>query len=275
MAADFKTAEPLEYYRQFLKENIRPDGRGFHEFRETTLNIGSISTAEGSALVKLGNTTVVCGVKAELAEPKLDSPKQGYIVPNIDLPPLCSPHFRPGPPNEQAQVLNQFFADIITNSQMINLADLCIVEAKLVWALYVDMICLDYDGNVTDACMVAMLAALKNTRLYDITINEETETPEPSKTRDIALTLKSEPVASTFGIFDDTHLYADPTDEEEKISTGTVTVVVTKDEKLISVHKPGCSPMSNDKLQECFKQAIVRAREVHNLIETAFTQIDR
>ena len=25
---------------------------------------GSISTAEGSALVKLGNTTVVCGVKA-------------------------------------------------------------------------------------------------------------------------------------------------------------------------------------------------------------------
>jgi len=26
--------------------------------------IGSISTAEGSALVKLGNTTIVCGVKA-------------------------------------------------------------------------------------------------------------------------------------------------------------------------------------------------------------------
>jgi len=25
---------------------------------------GSISTAEGSALVKLGNTTVICGVKA-------------------------------------------------------------------------------------------------------------------------------------------------------------------------------------------------------------------
>lgn len=36
-----------------------------------------------------------------------------FPVPNIDLPPLCSPHFRPGPPSEQAQILNQFFADII------------------------------------------------------------------------------------------------------------------------------------------------------------------
>lgn len=36
-----------------------------------------------------------------------------------------------------------------------------------------------------------------------------------------------------------THLYADPTDEEEALSTGTVTVVVTKDKKLVSVLKPG------------------------------------
>ncbi|KAK7818498.1 hypothetical protein U0070_013057 [Myodes glareolus] len=64
MAAGFKTVEPLEYYRRFLKENCRPDGRELGEFRTTTVNIGSISTADGSALVKLGNTTVVCGVKA-------------------------------------------------------------------------------------------------------------------------------------------------------------------------------------------------------------------
>ncbi|CAB1333287.1 unnamed protein product [Coregonus sp. 'balchen'] len=63
MAAGFKTAEPLEYHRSFLKENCRPDGRELGEFRTTTLNIGSISTADGSALVKIGNTTVMCGIK--------------------------------------------------------------------------------------------------------------------------------------------------------------------------------------------------------------------
>lgn len=36
-----------------------------------------------------------------------------------------------------------------------------------------------------------------------------------------------------------TKLYIDPTDEEESLSTGVLTVVVTMDEKLVAVHKPG------------------------------------
>lgn len=40
---------------------------------------GSISTANGSALVRLGDTTVVCGVKAEIAEPELDTPEEGFL----------------------------------------------------------------------------------------------------------------------------------------------------------------------------------------------------
>jgi exosome complex component RRP43 len=35
---------------------------------------------------------------------------------------------------------------------------------QLVWVLYIDMMCLDYDGNVTDACMIALIAALKNSK---------------------------------------------------------------------------------------------------------------
>ena len=34
---------------------------------------------DGSALVRLGSTTVVCGVKAEIAEPELDKPKEGFL----------------------------------------------------------------------------------------------------------------------------------------------------------------------------------------------------
>lgn len=40
---------------------------------------GSISTADGSSLVRLGDTTVVCGVKAEIAEPDLDAPEDGFL----------------------------------------------------------------------------------------------------------------------------------------------------------------------------------------------------
>ena len=40
---------------------------------------GSISTAEGSALVQLGDTMVMCGVKAAIAEPELDLPEHGFL----------------------------------------------------------------------------------------------------------------------------------------------------------------------------------------------------
>jgi ribonuclease PH len=44
-----------------------------------TIFPGSISTADGSALVRLGDTTIVCGVKAEIAEPDLDRPGEGFL----------------------------------------------------------------------------------------------------------------------------------------------------------------------------------------------------
>lgn len=40
-------------------------------------------------------------------------------------------------------------------------------------------------------------------QLYAVTINEESQVPEPSETREISLTLKQHPVAATFGIFDE------------------------------------------------------------------------
>jgi hypothetical protein len=95
-----------------------------------SIHKGSISTANGSALVRLGSTTIVCGVKAEIAEPDLDRPNEGFLgvfsfyslflcainiitrdstilVPNLDLPAICSPRFKPGPPTEEAQVLSE------------------------------------------------------------------------------------------------------------------------------------------------------------------------
>lgn len=275
MAADFKTAQPLEYYRQFLKEDVRPDGRALLEFRKTILNVGSISTAEGSALVKLGNTTVVCGVKAEFAVPSQDKPRHGFIVPNVDLPPLCSSRFRPGPPSEQAQVLSQFVADVISNCEPISVEDLCIVEGKLSWVLYVDIMCLSYDGNITDACLIAAFAALQNTRLHSVTIDEETQTPLPSEERGVLLNIRAHPVSATFCIFDDTVLFVDPTDEEENLVTGIVTVVLTDDDKIAAVHKPGGSPLADDKLQECFKVALIRSKEVRDLTKTACINVDR
>ncbi|XP_004711301.2 exosome complex component RRP43 [Echinops telfairi] len=273
MAAGFKTVEPLEYYRRFLKENCRPDGRELGEFRTTTVNIGSITTADGSALVKLGNTTVICGIKAEFAAPPTDAPDKGYVVPNVDLPPLCSPRFRSGPPGEDAQVASQFIADVIENSQIIQKEDLCISQGKLAWVLYCDLLCLDYDGNILDACTFALLAALKNVQLPEVTISEETALAKVNLKKRSHLNIRHYPVATSFAIFDDTLLIVDPTGEEEHLATGTLTIVMDEEGKLCSLHKPGGSGLTGTKLQDCLSRAVTRHKEVKKLMDEVIQSI--
>ncbi|KAM8741230.1 exosome complex component RRP43 isoform X1 [Acanthopagrus latus] len=271
MAAGFKTAEPLEYHRSFLKENCRPDGRELSEFRTTTLNIGSISTADGSALVKVGNTTVICGIKAELTNPTVEAPGKGYIVPNVDLPPLCSSRFRPGPPSEQAQAASQFIADVIESSEVIQTEDLCIERGKLCWVLYCDLMCLDYDGNLLDACTIALLAALQNTKLPEVTIS--TETPEVNLAKRRGLHIHKHPVSASFCVFDDSILIVDPTAEEESLKTAQLTVVTDEEDRLCTVHKPGGTSLSGEKLQECISRATVRQREIQKLIDKVIRSV--
>ncbi|XP_061595608.1 exosome complex component RRP43-like [Cololabis saira] len=273
MAAGFKTAEPLEYHRSFLKENCRPDGRELSEFRTTTLNIGSISTADGSALVKMGNTTIICGIKAELANPTVEAPAKGYIVPNVDLPPLCSSRFRPGPPGEQAQAASQFVADVIESSEVIKAEDLCIDRGKLCWVLYCDIMCLDYDGNILDACIIALLAALKNTRLPEITINKDTCAPEVNLKVRHGLHVHKHPVGTSFCVFDDSILIVDPTADEERLATAQLSVVTDEEGRLCSVHKPGGVSLSAEKLQDCISRATLRQKEIQKLIDKVVNSV--
>ncbi|RVE63950.1 hypothetical protein OJAV_G00141380 [Oryzias javanicus] len=177
MAAGFKIAEPLEYHMSFLKDNCRPDGRELSEFRTTTLNIGSISTADGSALVKLGSTTIICGIKAELTNPTVEAPGKGILCPMLTCP-LSAPLDFDLAPQESRPSCQPFIVDVIESSEMIKPEDLCIDRGKLCWVLYCDIMCLDYDGNILDACIIALLAALKNTRLPKVTINKVTCKPE-------------------------------------------------------------------------------------------------
>ena len=38
-------------------------------------------------------------------------------------------------------------------------------DTKVLWYIVVDLYCLDHDGNIFDACLIALMAALKNVRL--------------------------------------------------------------------------------------------------------------
>ncbi|KAJ8922784.1 hypothetical protein NQ315_007819 [Exocentrus adspersus] len=267
MAKQYKSLHPVKYYRDYLSHNIRPDGREFDEFRPTLLNVGTIDTADGSAISKLGRTTVVCGIKAEFCKPKAETPNKGFIVPNLELSPLCSPKFRPGPPSDQAQVLTQLIADIIENSHCIDLKDLCIFPDRLAWCLFVDFVCLDFDGAVVDACILALMGALQTLCLPSVDYDPALDNKLVNLEKRISVPVHSTPISTTFTIFDDKIILVDPTVDEENLCSGILTIVLRGDE-ICSLHKPGGSPLTDEDLSSCIEKCKQRATSIKDLIKT-------
>lgn len=189
--AFFRIVHSIKYYRDFANHNVRPDGREFDQFRPVRVTANSIGTADGSAIVKIGHTTVVCGIKAvkyerlkiinlkwmltnwyfcsnfiqELAQPTVTEPDAGFIVPNIDLSSVSLYRSRVNMVNDAALALSSQLNDIIINSEWVDRKALCIAKEKLVWVLHCDITCLDYDGSVLDAAVIALVTALRNCKL--------------------------------------------------------------------------------------------------------------
>ncbi|XP_034241069.1 exosome complex component RRP43-like [Thrips palmi] len=272
MAAQYKSIHPVKYYRDFLAQDVRPDGRTPDKTRTVTVNANSISTSDGSATVRIGNTTVICGIKAELGKPKADEPESGFVVPNVELPPLCSPCFRPGPPSEEAQVMTCFVAK--ATSGMVDLKQLGISLDNLAWVLHIDMICLDYDGCVQDACVIALSTALRTVKLPKVDYDEDTKTPTVHLNQRTSVDVKSSPVSTSFAVFDEEIILSDPTAEEESLSSARLTVV-TDGKSIFSVHKPGGSTLTEVQLQDCISIAKERANLVNEMIRVAVGSVKR
>jgi exosome complex component RRP43 len=281
----FRKIYPTEFYKKFLVQNVRPDGRTSSKVRKTTVSAGSITTADGSAFCKLGNTSVVCGIKAELGEvPNIKATGPRLIV-NLELLPLCSPHIKPGKPSEQAQatseLLNRVGRDLLNekdltvsvvtphNDKMADVSDEDDDRPKSVtlnWFIYADIYCLDYDGNVFDAALIALVAALKNFTLPQLEVDEAGSVFAVEE-KGTKLKLNIHPVPITFGLFED-YVLADPNMEEEQLITGSFTVICSE-QGLYSYLKAGGAPISEDVLHECIEKTKQRLKEVHEIINQA------
>jgi len=266
MSLEFRTLQPSEFYFQHISAGVRPDGRCLAERRPLSVSAGNISTAEGSAVVRLGATTVVCGVRAELANPRPEEPELGYLVPNISLPPMCSTMFKPGPPSVAAQSASQFLATVLATSGCVKPEDLCISSGKLAWVLYIDLVCLDHSGNILDASVSAVTSALSTVTLPSVTVDSESGDVVVSSNDRKKLKLRSLPVSTSFAVFSGSssssqHLLSDPTQEEEQLASSLVTVV-TAGGDICHLHQPGGDQLNPQLLQ----QAIQLASNRENLL---------
>jgi len=288
----FKTISPAEFYLRFLTQGVRPDGRPLHDIRKSTISVGSIKTVVGSSLCKVGDTSVIAGIKADVGPPPTNSSNKllptslpyiqasssntliNQIIPiNVELSSLCHSRFKPGKPSEEAQVLTEHLQKIMRETSLVDLQSLVIQPGKAMWFLYIDIYCLNHDGNVFDACVMALMSALLNVRLPVAKVSESGENVvvEDPMERPIQLKLNSFPVSLSFAWMNEDFMIVDPTMEEEDLSTARMTIVLdASDEKnsnrICSVWKLGGNPIPPEKFKECMQIALVRAKEVKGIV---------
>lgn len=279
-AESLKRIDPRVFHQQFLNADVRPDGRGLLQTRPLTVassdinasGRAAVSSADGSALVKIGKTTVLCGIKLEVGMPLSTTPKDGRLVVDVHLRPHCSPKYTVGDHSTQQQeTLAEVLRSTVVNSQMFSLSELCIEEASSCWVLYADIMCLDDDGNVMDAAMTALVAALCNLRLPDTQVDGVSKDGSSSSsstsssssnmpvgsasdglvTRSIhasnRLTIAHCPIPLTFGMLGG-RVIADPTTAEEDIFAGVCTVVYNAAGELCAFYKPGGCAVSQPEI---------------------------
>jgi len=231
----FAKLAPGHYLQAHLRQSssLRPNSRQPTQFRTPTINTGSLSHANGSAVVRLGDTAVVCGIRGEIllasdiprpvAEAGNDNAlnELGLLVPNLELSTGCSPAHLPGnPPGSQAQTLSYRILALLRETKILNLDNLRIEYGnpstqqdgdvsesapvtKAYWALYIDIMCLALDGNAFDAAWLAVVAALQNTRLPNAWWDPDREAIlcSPLVAGHRKLALRSLPLSSTFAVY--------------------------------------------------------------------------
>jgi len=247
---------------QLMSKGKRLDGRELKEHREIKVEMGVIEKAEGSARVFLGKTEVLVGVKIEVGEPFPDTPNEGVLTVNVELVPLASPTFEPGPPDENAIELARVVDRGIRESKAIDLEKLCLEPGKKVLVVFIDVYVLNHDGNLIDASAIAALAALLNTKMFKYEVEQGEVKVKPGYT---PLPMQNYPIAMTFAKIND-KLIVDPWLEEEQVMDARLTITIDKDEKICAIQKGGTGYFTKEQILEIANIAKEKAPEIRKLV---------
>lgn len=244
-----------------LTKGVRYDGRKATDFRPIHIETGVSASAEGSAMVSVGNTQVMVGVKLALEKPYPDRPDEGNIMVNAELLPLSSPEFEPGPPGIFAVELARVVDRGIREAHAIDVHKLVLTRGEKVWSVAIDVCTMNDDGNLIDASALAALAAVRDA-VFPVYADEKVDYKHKT---DKKLPLTVQPLAVTvykIGTF----LIVDPQPDEEKVMEARLTITTTEEGKICSLQKGGDQPLTIDEIDQMAGIALDKAKQLRKLL---------
>ena len=251
---------------ELLEQGKRIDGRALDEPREISIEINAIPKANGSAKVRLGDTEVLCGVKIQPDKPFPDMGDKGIFMCTAELLPLSHPTVETGPPQAPVIELARVVDRGIRESHMVDVSQLVIEKDKSVVGVFADIVVIDYDGNLFDACSYSATAALltsktpKWTMVDDkVTLVDGEESPLPTTTI---------PVSVTMGKIGN-HIVVDPNSDEWDSMDARVTITSDSDGNICALQKGGSDGFTLDEMVQCGELSVRVGAKIREKLKAA------
>jgi exosome complex component RRP42 len=248
-----------------LSKGRRLDGRGLNELRKLEIKTHVIEKANGSAMVTLGNTQVLAGVKVDKGTPFPDTPDKGLLIVGAEVLPMAAAYLEAGPPDESAIELARVVDRGVRESEMIDVASLVIKEGKWVYSVFVDVNILNANGNLFDATSYAVVSALLTAKMPkfvlegDVVKDTGERVPLPVSKIPISVT-----IASINGV-----LVLDPTEEEEAVMDARITLDTEDGGNLCAGQKGEPGYLTPEQILTAAEWSIARGKEIRQRIKEA------
>ncbi len=260
---DFIWEFTADRVRKLASKGFRIDRRAFLDYRPVSIQTGVIYNADGSALVNLGGTKVLAGVKFELGQPYPDTPDKGALMVDVEILPHSSPEVEPGPPDEKAVEIARVVDRSIRESRALDMTKLVIREGELVYLVFVDMRVLDDNGNIIDAASLAATTALLSAKVPKVEDDQIVRHEYVGN-----LEVAEVPIYTTFakiGKF----IMVDPRLEEEYAMDARISIATVDDGHVTAIQKGGSGAFTRGELDFVLDEAIKKGRELRKIVREA------
>lgn len=250
---------------ELLMKGSRIDGRKLDETRKLEITTGVIEKANGSALVTLGNTQVLAGVKIDKGIPFPDTPDKGLLICGAEVLPLAAANLEAGPPDESAIELARVVDRGVRESEMIDMSTMVIKEGKWVYAIFADVNVLNVDGNLFDATSYAVVAALLTARMPTFVMDGDT-VKNTGEWRQVPV--KKVPVSMTMASIGGS-LVVDPTSEEEAVMDARITLTTDGEGNICAGQKGEPGSLTAQQILQAAEWAMAKGNDVRAVIKGA------
>ncbi|XP_071551479.1 exosome complex exonuclease RRP42-like [Panulirus ornatus] len=263
-----------------VKLGIRVDGRDRLDYRQLEIETDLVSTANGSARVRLDRTDVLITVKMEMEPPPPEQPNNGQLHFFVNCSANAAPEFEGRGGADLATSLSAMLERVYSSPHTLNTSKLCVVPGKHVKVLYVDIEILECGGNLFDAVSLGVKAALWATKMPRIYITGEDggelEFSVSDNPCDVdRIDVSNAPILITHLRITENLTVVDPTPEEECCGPVQVVVGVTPQGLITATQQFGAGTFTPQTLNASLKSARDLGVKIHQRIMEMLRQEEK